>query len=200
MNTDTDNENTPGNITPDASGPAVAHAGGKKPTNSELETRIEYTSELVSQGLAMSAIKSKLRERFGELSARTCASYRSRACAMFLEQAGQSREEIRAESFAFYKNVISDPKATLRERLLARERIDKIFGIETLRTELSGSNGEPLVPPPTVRYYLSGGLRAPRAKNETDEEYAARHLPDGEVLPYSPKPNGNMTICGIGPI
>jgi len=35
-----------------------------------------------------------------------------------------------AEAYAFYLSIINNPNSTVREKLLARERIDKLFGLD----------------------------------------------------------------------
>ena len=42
----------------------------------------------------------------------------------------QDVEFHRAESFYFYRSVLENPESTPHERLRARERIDKILGVE----------------------------------------------------------------------
>src|SRR5947209_7008639 len=106
----TDNETTPPNTNGTPPDAAIARAAGKKSTNAELETRIDFTVELLTQGRRMSQIKKSLRDKFGPISARTCSTYVSRGRERMLKESGLSREELRAESFSFYQSIISDPK------------------------------------------------------------------------------------------
>jgi hypothetical protein len=47
-----------------------------------------------------------------------------------MAQASAAPDEQRMSSFAFYHSVIRDPQATVRDKLLARKRIDKLLGLE----------------------------------------------------------------------
>ena len=116
----------------------------KKTTNSELATRVEATIELIAKGYPTAIIKRELRAKFGSLSARTCASYISRAREELLKGCGLTREQLRAESFAFYQNVICDPGSTTAVRIKARERIDRLFGLEApIQAHLSAAFSGP---------------------------------------------------------
>jgi hypothetical protein len=74
-------------------------------------------------------IKIVLKEKF-DLSARSCERVLSRARERIVLATSQDRREHRQDAFGFYLSVIRDAGATTREKLLAQERIDKLFGLE----------------------------------------------------------------------
>lgn len=43
---------------------------------------------------------------------------------------GKDLKEHRAEAYAFYCSILRDPNATVQEQLTARERIDKLLGLD----------------------------------------------------------------------
>src|SRR5690242_6202438 len=95
----------------------------------EEDSRVAYTVHLLSRSLRKGEVKHLLRVRYG-VSARTCERLLARARARLREQTGASPDEHRADAFAFYTSVIRDPDASLRDKLLAQKRIDKLLGVE----------------------------------------------------------------------
>jgi hypothetical protein len=100
-----------------------------RPTRADQEERCAFTAFLLSRYARKGEIKSLLKARFG-VSARTCERLLARARELLLEGTGASPEEHRLRAFSFYVSVIRDPASTLRERMLAQKRIDKLLGLE----------------------------------------------------------------------
>jgi hypothetical protein len=100
-----------------------------KPTRAEQEDRVAFTAFLLSRYAHKGEIKRLLKARFG-VSARTCERLLARAREVLLKATGAPPEEHRLQSYSFYVSVLRDPAATLRERMLAQKRIDKLLGLE----------------------------------------------------------------------
>ena len=122
----------------------------KKPTGrgrrpkADIEARVELVVAALSKGYNTSQIKKALRAQ-GVKPARTCMAYIARARARLLAECGLRIEDHRAEALAFYRSVLRSDTSSERGRILARERMDKILGLEAPnRTELSGPNGAPV--------------------------------------------------------
>lgn len=116
-----------------------------RPTHEELEDCIDYACELLSKNLHDHQLKRLFRERFGECSARTIANYVSRARARLYQQVEHDRKDHVAEALATYREIFQDPVCTPREKIMARERMDKILGVEApTRVESSGPGGGPI--------------------------------------------------------
>ncbi len=61
------------------------------------------------------------------------------------ERLNRSKEVFRVESLAFYEAIAVDPNATAGEKIRARERVDKLFGLDApVRAEVSGPEGAPI--------------------------------------------------------
>jgi hypothetical protein len=131
---------------------------GEKPTKEQLEERIERTREMLASGLQKRVIKRRLAKRYG-VNPRTCETYLARARELIVQASGRARPEWRAESLAFYESVIADRLASTRDKVKARERIDKLLGLE------DKSTGNPLEEilatlPPDLARALRGALAA----------------------------------------
>lgn len=69
----------------------------------------------------------------------------ARARAELLVRLGRSKETFRSESLAFYEAKARDKEASVSDQIRARERIDKLLGLDApTRSELSGPDGEPV--------------------------------------------------------
>lgn len=101
----------------------------KKPTREEIEARIEYTLFLLSRRLYKSDIKKMLIRKY-HVVARTCEVYLSRARAILIKGTGKTKEEHRVASLNFYESIIAGPDSTLRDRIYANERLDRLLGLE----------------------------------------------------------------------
>lgn len=79
------------------------------------------------------------------ISSRTVERYLRRAREQMVEETGQPKDVLRAESVEFYRTVCQDSDAEDRDRIKARERIDKVLGLEAPQQfEHSGRNGAPI--------------------------------------------------------
>jgi len=101
----------------------------KRPTSQEIQEREDLAFDLLSRCYHKSQIKKHFKEKYS-CDARTVERYLSRARKRMDVQAAQGKSMLRAESFAFYSSVLRDNRATPREKILARERIDKLYGLD----------------------------------------------------------------------
>lgn len=127
-----------------AQAPAPLKRKAIKPTQEEIQEREDLMYELLSRTILKSQIKKQFRKKYGDVSPRTIDRYLSRARARQLAEAGTSKDEMRAESRAFYEAMARDPQSDPRSKLIARERIDRLFGLDapqkTALTDPSGDN------------------------------------------------------------
>lgn len=65
-----------------------------------------------------------------EMDARTTERYLSRAKSRMIEESGKTKEELRTDSLNFYLAIARDLTADHRSRLQARERIDRLYGLD----------------------------------------------------------------------
>jgi hypothetical protein len=102
----------------------------RQPTKEELADRIEYARQLLASGRLKSQIKRALRKQYGDLDHRTIERYLARAREQILLAIHAEKVHQRAYAFALYCSVLADPKASVRDRIAAQERIDKLLGLE----------------------------------------------------------------------
>lgn len=126
-----------------------------------VEEREDYVFEMLSRGLHKSVIKKSFRARFDEdglpTPARTIENYIARARERVLLVLSRTREEERAQSVAFYEAMARDETATVGELIRARERIDKLLGLEAAsKHEHVGKDGGVLETKTTLILDFSG--------------------------------------------
>lgn len=116
-----------------------------KPTAEEQVEIEDLTYTLLASGLLKSDIKRHLR-RWAEkkqkslqtnqpnivieMDARTVERYLSRARERMVAESGKSKDELRQDSLNYYLAVTRDQTADHRSRLQARERIDRLYGLD----------------------------------------------------------------------
>lgn len=104
--------------------------GGPKTKGPKLAARINEVERWLRRGpILKSALHQRIRELWG-VDWRMADYYIARAKDRLLLHLGEAREEHRAASLAFYEGMIMSKKATYLERIRARERIDKLLGLE----------------------------------------------------------------------
>jgi hypothetical protein len=65
-----------------------------------------------------------------QIGTRTCIRIVSRARAEMLRMTGKPKEEHRSDAYEFYTQVLSDPKQATEVKIKARERLDKLLGLD----------------------------------------------------------------------
>ncbi|QDT94479.1 hypothetical protein [Gimesia algae] len=97
------------------------------------EQIVRLIKKMIGRGSYLSEIKTAIAEEFN-LSRRSVERYITRARREMLKEVEQGLEQHRADSLYFYRSVIDSPKSTERDRLRARERIDRLLGLDTKAT------------------------------------------------------------------
>tara|TARA_R110002111_G_scaffold262694_1_gene340245 strand:- start:196930 stop:197397 length:468 start_codon:yes stop_codon:yes gene_type:complete len=95
----------------------------------QQELVVRLIKKLLSMGKYTSLIKTVVSEKF-QISRRSVERYIKRARREMIAHMEIPIEQHRAEAYYFYLSVIESEKATCRDRLRARERIDKLVGAE----------------------------------------------------------------------
>ncbi len=114
--------------------------GKKKPTVDDIEARIEEVVVMLSKGMRTGKIKRLIGNRY-LVKYRQINIYITRARARIYARRDSPRNEIQADSLAFYELVASGgiSNSSVRDRLLARKRVDELLGLdEPKQIELSG--------------------------------------------------------------
>jgi hypothetical protein len=100
----------------------------RKHTRCEVERIVHFTAALVAGGLRKGDVKEALRGEYG-IHYRQAEVYLSRARALLRDQLDIDAEEHRAGALAFYKSVVADQKARIREKLWALDSIVWLLGL-----------------------------------------------------------------------
>jgi hypothetical protein len=104
---------------------------GRRPTTEEVAERIELCRSLLLRRVPKATIKKAFRQRFGgDIDHTTIERYLLRAREAMLEDLTRGRQTHRAGALAFYESVLADHSASLRDKVKAQERIDKLLGLE----------------------------------------------------------------------
>ncbi len=117
---------------------------GNKPTRKEYDTRIDAVAKLLVQGAKKGEIKKQAKDQWG-VSARTVENYLARARERLIAEMDEPKEVLVLQALHIYEAVINDGESYGMEKIKARERIDKLLGLESpFRHELSGPGGKPI--------------------------------------------------------
>jgi hypothetical protein len=104
---------------------------GRKPSVEEVAERIELCRSMLLRRVPKATIKKAFRQRFGQdIDHGTIERYLTRAREAMLVDLTRGRQNHRAGSLAFYESVLADHNASLRDKVKAQERIDKLLGLE----------------------------------------------------------------------
>lgn len=90
---------------------------------------IRLIKKMLGMGKYASEIKKAVNQEYG-LSTRSVERYITRARREMVKHTKVSLEDHVAEAYYFYRGILTDPESTQRERLRARERIDKLLGLD----------------------------------------------------------------------
>jgi hypothetical protein len=140
--------------------PPILRKGGKRPyqkgTREQIELRIQTVADLLAQHakrtqvirsireLHKKEIEDKIAEPMWNLGWRQIDEYIARAREVLMADTNKTRAQARRESISFYENFISQGHGTPRDRIVAQERLDKVYGVEVHRIEMTGSAGGPI--------------------------------------------------------
>jgi hypothetical protein len=124
-----------------------------KPTAKELRERYDLVAQLLAHK-TKGQIHDYCREQWG-VCWRTAETYAARAREAIMAAMDTTKQELRAQSYRFYMGLTLDPAATILDKIRARERIDKLLGLEeSSKFEASGPGGKELPTAPQVLLYL----------------------------------------------
>jgi hypothetical protein len=124
-------------------GHAGRHLGS---TLAAMLERTEYVAGLLARGLPKGQVKRAIYAAFG-CGARQAETLISRAREALVGWSGQPKSELWVEAVAFYRSVIQAPGVELRIKLLARERLDRMFGLEPPHVRVVRPAHPPWPPP-----------------------------------------------------
>jgi hypothetical protein len=118
----------------------------RKPIKTEMDARLAATTKLLLQGKSDGEVKRIIAEQF-QISPRTVERYLRHARGEMVESTGKDLDVLRKEAIAVYQAIIDDPEAENRDRIRARERVDRLLGLEIhlpRKVEVSGPDGTPI--------------------------------------------------------
>src|SRR4051794_34657772 len=103
----------------------------KRPTAAEVAERVEMARHFLALGMLKCDIKARIRAVYGAtLDHRTIEGYLARAREANVLRVAEERGAQRQESLDFYRAVQAEPLVDFRDKIKARERIDKLLGLE----------------------------------------------------------------------
>ncbi|QDT42222.1 hypothetical protein Pan241w_23030 [Gimesia alba] len=91
---------------------------------------VALIQKMISHGHFTCDIKTAIAEKF-TISRRSVERYITRARREMQQEVENYLERHRAESFFFYRSIADSPHSADRDRLRARERIDKLLSLDT---------------------------------------------------------------------
>ena len=101
----------------------------KRPTKQERRDRLEMARKLLSQRLSNGEAKRVMGRKYN-LSPRSVERYLRRARTLLLLESEKTASAHRSEAYNFYASIVGNLKEKTRERILAQQRIDKLFALE----------------------------------------------------------------------
>lgn len=107
--------------------------------NRDTQARIVILiQKMLTHGHFTGDIKDAISEKF-RISGRSVERYITRARREMQQEVENYLERHRADSFFFYRSIVDNPNSADRDRLRARERIDKLLSLDTqARSEKDG--------------------------------------------------------------
>lgn len=99
--------------------------------NRDTQARIVLLiQKMLTHGHFTGDIKDAISEKF-RISGRSVERYITRARREMQQEVENYLERHRADSFFFYRSIVDNPNSADRDRLRARERIDKLLSLDT---------------------------------------------------------------------
>lgn len=120
-----------------------------KPSQTDIDERVNYIIDCLCDGMKDGDIIRDCKVRY-DVTARTIATYLSRAREKMVDETKESRAAHRIKRLEWYHAVVDNPDVQWRDRIRAAERIDKLLGLEIHESsskrvvEVSGPNGQPI--------------------------------------------------------
>ena len=132
----------------------------RRMTKEQRALILRLIKKMFGLGKYASEIKTSIANQF-HLSPRSVERYITSARREMVARVETSLEEHRADSYYFYRSIIDSPEASIRDRMHARERIDKLLGSDSV-IRFKPDPWEPDLSPQDI-------------KNMTDEELEAAY-------------------------
>lgn len=104
-------------------------------TQEERDECIDLIASMLRFRCYKSDIKRAVRQRFGSVPARTFEWYLARARKKLTRHNKINPKKELWKSLRFYEGVISNPRTSVREKMLAQERIDHLLALAYVREE-----------------------------------------------------------------
>jgi len=101
-------------------------------SNQQKQQLVDQIKKMLGTGRFASEIRQEIAEEYG-LSNRSVGRYLKRARREMIERIQAPVKVFRIESYYFYRSILNNPESTPQERLLARKRIDKLFGFNATK-------------------------------------------------------------------
>jgi len=102
----------------------------KKCTQEEKQRRMDLIADWLNERPILDGkLKKRIRQEF-DLDFRQAAFYIASVKEKLLERLGRTKDEWRIESLSFYEKVIRAADATYADKTRARERVDKLLGLD----------------------------------------------------------------------
>jgi hypothetical protein len=95
----------------------------------ERRQRLRFVMMLLREGRTRGYIASFLKEQYG-YKASQASRYVAVAKKQMVAELAQGREDLKAQSYAFYMSVLQDPDTPQRDKIRAREMADRLVGLQ----------------------------------------------------------------------
>lgn len=146
------------------------------------EQNIRFAAKLISDGHHKYDIKRRLQTTCGlSFSPKNFEMIMSAARTMLAIQLGKTREEHRGESLDFYLRLSRDPAADPQARLRARERVDKLLGLEAATKSLIEVSVDDMAA--RMRAAVQSATGSIPAEKTLEADFEVVHSPDSPGSP-----------------
>jgi hypothetical protein len=118
---------------------------GRTP-DAELEERARLTASLLGQGRTKGDIKKALATKYN-VDHHTAERYLGRAREILLAELRETRDYHKSSALEFYRSVLVNSEATIRDKIAAQKRIDFILGLHApSRVAVTDTDGNDIDP------------------------------------------------------
>jgi len=112
-------------------------------TEDEKQERIDVARMLIGMGKYRGEVKSMIARQYG-ITTRSAERYWTQAVSQIRSEVEQTDEDLISKSLAFYEQIIRSKDASDIAKIKARERMDKILGIDVMRISIGKTYKEKL--------------------------------------------------------
>lgn len=111
-----------------AEGQHIDEEGDLDCSSEAVVERLDYVRELLAKGHHDGEIRKLTAQKFG-CAPRTVHRYLTTVRGNIREETGRDVTEMRGDSLEFYRGILTNPNASVRDKIRAREAMDKILGL-----------------------------------------------------------------------